>query len=221
MRKHFKNKHLIRVLTIIIAVLTLSICLKPYPPYKSIPIQMVDEIDADFSFAENWNYDWGVYENQYGQLSCDGLCPNEAYEMQVDGRIIEDSIKAYYELIDTTHFHHTMQSKAEMYEWTGCDYIYVSRDSNMRISAETVITPGSHSTLHFQINRDKAKIWAHYNSIANVQPRNFSLKSGFIKVERQAFERDTIKAQFDLTFSNTLESDVALSWSGLIYAAID
>jgi hypothetical protein len=196
---------------------------KSYPPNKAIPIQMVDEIDADFSFTENWDYEIGVYKNYYGQLSCDGFCPEETDAMKVDGKIIEDSLTAFYELVDTSHLHHTMESEATMYEWIECNYIYIKRDSNDRIIAETGITPATHSTLHFEIDNGRAKVWAHYNSISTLKPRNFPLKSGFIKVEKQAYESDTFKAQFDLTFSNTLESDpdFELAWKGLIFASIE
>jgi hypothetical protein len=220
MNLSFKNWRIVAV--IVAAVLTLSFMFKLSPPNKTIPVQMVDEIEADFSFIQNWDYEIGVYKNRHGQLSCDGFCPEETDAMKVDGKIIEDSLTAFYELVDTSHLHHTMKCEATMYEWTGCNYIYVSRDTNNYIIAETGITPGTHSTLHFRIYNGKAEVWAHYNSISTLKPRNFPLKSGDIKVEKQAYESDTIKAQFDLTFSNTLESDPGfeLSWNGLIYAVI-
>ncbi|NOQ70487.1 MAG: hypothetical protein GQ574_00710 [Crocinitomix sp.] len=213
-----KNWRLTGVL--IAAILTFSFLSKSTSSLKSIPIQFVKQLDADFSFTENWDYDWGVYKNQYGQLSCDGFCPEAAYAMKKDGRIIEDSLSAFYQLVDTSHLHYTMRSVALMYEFTGCDYIYINRDSNNCINGETGITPGTHSTLNFQMVNGNCEVWANYNSISTQKPRDFPLKSGFIKLEQEAFKADTIKAQFDLTFSNTLESDVALTWKGLIYAPI-
>ncbi|MFT5821684.1 MAG: hypothetical protein ACI8ZM_002938 [Crocinitomix sp.] len=209
------------VAVVLAALLTFSFFSNSKPSLKSIPLQFVQNLDGDFSFTKNWDYDWGVYVNQYGQLSCDGFCPDRAYEMKVDGKIPEDSLAAFYQLVDTSHLHHTMSSVALMYEFTGCDYIYIKRDSMNRIVGETGITPGTHSTLNFEIEKGQCEIWAHYNSISAQKPRNFPLKSGFIKLDLGAYEVDTIKAQFDLTFQNTLESDMALTWKGLIYAPID
>ncbi len=215
-----KNK-LSGILSIlIIAILTCSFMIGYKTVKKTVAMIFVSHIDADFSFTDNWDYDWGIYKNQYGQLSCDGFCPDRAYEMKVDGKIPEDSLEAFYQIVDTSHLHYTMQSEAEMYEWTGCNYVYIKRDSNNHIIGETGITPGTHSTLNFEIINDKCKVWAHYNSISTLKPRDFPFKSGFIKIEQDAFQADTIKAQFDLQFSNTLESNKKLSWKGLIYAPI-
>ncbi len=220
MKMFLKNGGIIRILVIGIAALALSVSLKPCPITICAPTQMVEKIDADFSFTDKWEYELGVYKNQYGQLSCDGFCPDRAYEMKVDGKIPEDSLEAFYQVVDTSHLYYTMQSEAEMYEWTGCNYIYIARDSNDQISAVTEITPGTHTTLNFNFKEGKAEVWAHYNSISTLKPRSFPFKSGFIKIEREAFQADTIKAQFDLEFSNTLESSKKLSWKGLIYAPI-
>jgi hypothetical protein len=221
MNSIFQNKYWQIATVVIITVFTLSVDLENDRPLQFLPIQLVDKIDADFSFIEDWDYDWGIYENQYGQLSCDGFCPDRAYDMKIDGRIPEDSLTAFYEVVDTSHLHYTMQSEAQMYEWTGCDYIYICRNPHGFIFAETEITPGTHSTLYCEIFNGAAQVWANYNSISAQQPRDFLLKSGFIKVENKAYQSDTIKAQFDLEFLNTLESDNPLTWKGLIYAPIN
>lgn len=62
-----------------------------------IEISWVDNLPGDFSFAKNWDYPEGVYRNEFGQLSCDGLCPQEVDRMMDEnGKIYEDSFTAFF-----------------------------------------------------------------------------------------------------------------------------
>ena len=61
-----------------------------------ILIKWVENLAGDFSFIKKWSYPEGVYKNEYGQLSCDGLCPPEIDAMKDStGRIYADSLRAF------------------------------------------------------------------------------------------------------------------------------
>jgi hypothetical protein len=49
----------------------LALVLTACAPTLGIPIEWADSIDADFSFADRWRYDEGIFRNEYGQLVCD------------------------------------------------------------------------------------------------------------------------------------------------------
>ena len=95
-----------------------------------IPVKWVENIPGDFSFADDWSYPDGIYKNYFGQISCDGFSPNEIEVMKDNtGRIYEDSLHAFYEIIDTTYQMHSIQCEAWCYEWAGTDVIEVFRKS--------------------------------------------------------------------------------------------
>jgi hypothetical protein len=76
-----------------------------------IAIQWTDHLDGDFSFKDNWSYPEGIYRNEFGQLSCDGLCPPEIYEMKDEnGRIRDEQLTVFYQLVDTIHQYHSIRS---------------------------------------------------------------------------------------------------------------
>lgn len=70
------------------------------PSSTVITIKWADHLAGDFSFTNNWSYPEGVYKNEYGQLSCDGLCPPEIDAMKDStGRIYEDSLQHSIKLL--------------------------------------------------------------------------------------------------------------------------
>lgn len=82
-----------------------------------------EHLSDDFSFIEQWDYTEGVYQNEFGQLTCDGLCPPETDGMKDEkGMILVDSLTAFYQLVDTMHQFHTIQSDAWCYEWAGTNF---------------------------------------------------------------------------------------------------
>lgn len=68
-----------------------------------IKIQWVDDLKGDFSFRTKWSYPEGIYKNKFGQLSCDGFCPEGTESLKDnEGRIYTDSLTKFYQLVDTT-----------------------------------------------------------------------------------------------------------------------
>ncbi|MFW5775011.1 MAG: hypothetical protein ACOCW2_01870, partial [Chitinivibrionales bacterium] len=73
-----------------------------------IAIEWTNRLSGDFSFRRQWSYPEGVYRNRFGQLSCDGLCPDEAYALiDSTGKVNPDSIDRFYRIIDTAHQVHS------------------------------------------------------------------------------------------------------------------
>jgi hypothetical protein len=100
-----------------------------------IDIRWAKNLTGDFSFMKNWDYPEGVYKNEFGQLSCDGVCPPEIDRMKDDnGKIYEDSLNAFYKLVDTTHQFHSINSDAWTYEWAGTNFATAKR-----INADTIV----------------------------------------------------------------------------------
>lgn len=187
-----------------------------------IKINWVKEIEGDFSFKDEWSYQIGVYLNKFGQLSCDGLCPPETYEMKdEEGRILDDSLTSFYRIIDTTHLFHSIQSEAWTYEWSGTDFIHFNSEEDQTILGWTEGTPGTHSGLNIKISGDSATSWIHYNSIMEYGEHTFQMENGSIDMDQQLFKKGIIKAKFNMTFINTLDPDKPLFWRGLIYTTIE
>jgi hypothetical protein len=93
---------------------------------KATPIRIkwVANLNGNFSFRHKWEYPEGVFRNKYGQISCDGFCPDEIESMMdKNGKIIRDSLKAFYKLVDTAHIPYSISSSAWCYEWSGTEFI--------------------------------------------------------------------------------------------------
>lgn len=187
---------------------------------NKLPIIWVDSFQDDFSFRNNWSYKEGIYTNNYGQLSCDWFCPEGVEQMKINGKIIDDSLTSFYELVDTTHYFHSLKSEAIQYEYAGCDYIHCYKKDDEIIGA-TDITISTHSTLNLKIEKDSLEAWIIYNSITNMGERKFPLIKGNISIEKKSLKNGIIKAKFDFTFNNILDKEQELTWSGLIYSKIE
>ncbi|MDR0540908.1 MAG: hypothetical protein LBH19_01710 [Dysgonamonadaceae bacterium] len=105
-----KNKTAKTGLILLIALLfTGCITTGRHRQTAAIPIRWESHLDGDFSFSEKWSYGEWIFRNRFGQLVCDGWCPSGTEAMRdADGRIIEDSLTAYYQWVDTTHYYYTM-----------------------------------------------------------------------------------------------------------------
>lgn len=193
----------------------------PKKDRNEFSIEWSDHIEGDFSFINNWEYPEGVYLNRHGQLSCDGICPIEIDRMMdEESKIYEDSLTAFYELIDTSHLQHTIMSTNRMYEYSGTNLISFSQKSDKRILGQTACNVSTHSSLLIEINKNKYSAWVQFISIKNIERQEFPLKSGTLKIDRELFKKDTVKAQFEFEFINTLEPEQDLFWKGLIYCPI-
>jgi hypothetical protein len=91
---------------------------------EQIKIQWIDNLDGDFDFRTKWSYSEGIYRNEFGQLSCDGFCPEGTESMKdSEGKIHPDSLTRFYQLVDTTHQFYSISCEAWCYEWGGTDFI--------------------------------------------------------------------------------------------------
>lgn len=177
-----------------------------------------DSIAGDFSFKDNWSYPEGVYKNEFGQLSCDGLCPEEIDRMQDEnGRIYDDSLKAFYQLVDTTHEFHSIQSEARTYEWAGTDFITVERVSKDTVICYTQNNTATHSSLDLIIVKDIVKPTIILNSITPTGTKIHICKSGQIKIDRNLWDKGIMKAEFDFIFDDKENPSEPMYWKGKIY----
>lgn len=181
-----------------------------------------DSIAGDFSFKENWDYPDGVYKNKSGQLVCDGLCPPEIEEMKDEnGRIKNDSLQAFYQLVDTTHQFHSIHSDACTYEWEGTDFITVERVSKDTIVCYTLTNIATHSSLNLMIIKDIVTPSISLNSMTPTGTEIFRCNGGQIAIDKNLWNKGIMKAAFDITFEHKINPDKPMYWKGKIYAKIE
>ncbi len=180
-----------------------------------------EHLEGDFSFTEQWKYPEYVYRNQWGQLSCDGLCPEESWDMKDStGRIKEDSLSRFYELVDTTHQYFNVSCETRCYEVLDVHYASCSGTADS-ILCSTHCNMATHSSLSISIVDGEATAWIHFNSITNIEPMFFYCSDGMVTVDQYALKEGVFKAIFDLKFRNTLEPEKPLFWKGKMEVPIE
>ncbi len=187
-----------------------------------IQVLLKDVSGGDFGFQDEWSYPIGVYWNKWGQLSCDGICPPEIDRMKGEGgRIYDDSLTAFYNIVDTTHLPHTIKCEASMYEFAGTNFINFQKTENGVIGTTTT-DPATHSTLSLVIENQMCTAWVDFNSInPEVGEHRFELLQGRILLDKSSFENGIIKGSFDFRFVNHLDSAVPLFWRGTILSTVE
>lgn len=187
-----------------------------------IIIQWIENLSGDFNFRTKWSYPEGTYKNQFGQLSCDGFCPEGTESMKnSEGKIYNDSLTKFYQLVDTTHQFHSISCEAWCYEWAGTDYITTKQTNKNKIVCSTHLNSGTHSQLIFEINNDTCFPRIELNSISSPRLKTFYCQGGFIKIDGNLWEKGILKAVFDFNFNNTDEPDRKIYWRGKIYTMIE
>ncbi|EJF99233.1 hypothetical protein [Flavobacterium sp. F52] len=188
-----------------------------------IKIDWQKNLSGDFSFAKNWEYPEGVYQNDFGQLSCDGLCPTETERMKDEnGKIYKDSLAKFYQLVDTTHLFHSIKSKTNIYEWAGANFISVKRISRDTIYCFTNKNIATHSSLILKITKDKCIPEIELNSISvSIGKQIYACKKGVITIDRDLWHNGILKAKFDFIFEHPENPDKPLFWKGKIYSQIN
>lgn len=188
---------------------------------QKFPVLFKPISGGDFDFHNNWSYQEGVYINTWGQLSCDGLCPMEIDRMKDSvGRIYDDSLTAFYQIIDTTHLFHTISCDASMYEYAGVDFIQFKPIEGGFIGL-TDFTIATHSTLTIQIKNQECTAWVDYNSIRADGQEQFQLTKARVLLDEESFKNGIIKGSFDFRFENHLDASFDLWWRGSIYAPVE
>ena len=209
--------------SIIIPLICLSLlsCTKKKET-DSTSIKWVDHIENDFSFKDKWSYPEGVMKNKFGQISCDGICPPEIDRMKdEEGRIFPDSLEAFYHIVDTTHLYHSIASETSTYEWTGTNFITFKRKKDGSLMGQSACGVSTHSSLNIYIKDDFFNAWIDFNSITELGENRFHVKMGQITIDKPLLEKGIVKAEFDLTFKNTIDVSQKIYWKGLIYSKIE
>lgn len=188
-----------------------------------IKIYWMENLSGDFSFKENWDYPEGVYINDFGQLSCDGFCPPETDRMKdKNGRIFDDSLELFYQLVDTIHQFHSIQSDAWCYEWAGATYVTANKLNNDTVVCFTHNNVASHSSLNLTITKDKCTPIIELNCIvSSTDTRIYTCKSGQIQIDKHLWDTGILKVKFDFTFDHKENPNKQMFWKGKIYAKID
>ena len=187
-----------------------------------ITIQWIDNLKGDFSFRTKWSYSEEVYRNEYGQLSCDGLCPEGIESMKDDdGKIYPDSLTKFYQLVDTTHHFHSISCEAWCYEWGGTDFITAKQTDKNRIICSSQKSAGTHCSLIIEISGDACLPRIELRSISMPGLKTYYCKGGFIKIDKNSRAQGILKAEFDFDFNNTYEPDQKMFWKGKMYTLIE
>jgi hypothetical protein len=178
-----------------------------------------DKIDEDFSYTSKWDYPLGVYVNRHGQVSCDGFCPEGAWGFRdEEGKIYEDSLEAFYALVDTMHEFHSLNSQAHQYEWGQSAQLRFTKSENGDYVGVSACDASTHSALVLTISGDRFNASVDFNSIRQTPRQNFQLKTGILVLDSEAYMNGILKGKFDFTFENTLDSEVPLTWKGTFYS---
>ena len=190
---------------------------------KRVPAQLLVKnlSGGQFDFQNDWSYPENVFVNQWGQLSCDWMCPPEIDRMKdVNGRIYDDSLTAYYQIIDTTHLPHTISCETSLYEYTGTHFIQF-RETEDGIVGTTTSNASTHSVLTIQLVNGVCYAWVDFNSIRDLGQQRFELLTGRIILDKSSYETGIIKGSFDFRFRNHIDASVPLFWRGTIVAPIE
>ena len=191
---------------------------------KSIPfeIKWVNNLKGDYSFINKWNYHLNVFKDTTGEeFRCDWYCPEEIERMKDStGRIIKDSLTAFFKILDTTHLHHTIECDAWCYQYAGTDFMEVYRLSNDSVFCGSACTPGTHCSLQLDIVKDICFAKIDLNSIVMGGDEIFYCTDGYIKIDKKLWAKGIMKAEFDFNFYNSSEPKQQMYWKGKIYSEI-
>jgi len=186
----------------------------------TVNVKWTDDLQGDFSFTDKWSYNEGIYLNEYGQLVCDGLCDDNSYKMiDEDGKIYPDSLHRYYQLIDTTHYYHTIENEAQCYEWAGTDFAHAYKKKDT-IKCFTACNVGTHSSLQMDLINGRCIPRIELNSVSPSGLQYFMAKDGSVKIDKKMFDKGILKAEFDFTFEDPRNLQEPLWWKGRIQTKI-
>lgn len=201
-------------LSIVTAFLLLHACSIPNKKSKNT-IEWSSMIDADFLFHKEWSYPEGVYINMHNQVSCDGYCPPEVDKMKDEqGKLLSDSLTSFYKLVDTSHLSHSLNSKTNIVEWSGANFIDFSYDSLGGIVGSSSTNASTHAWLTIALTNDTFNAFAELNSIRMINQKKYEMESGKLTVDSAFFSKGIVKAIFNFQFTDSIY------WSGTIYSKI-
>lgn len=190
---------------------------------NSVKIKWVDNLSGDFSFIKNWSYPLGVEMKADGKAGCadGGFCPERCYPMlDSNGIVLKDSSTVFYQLLDTTHQFHTIQSEAWCYEWAGTDFIEAYRKGKDSIYCHTATGIATHCSLQLEILKNTCLATIDLNSIRAGGDAVYYCTDGYITIDKKLWEAGIIKAEFNFIFENKDEPEKPFYWKGRIYTKI-
>lgn len=196
---------------------------------KPIKISWKNNLSGDFSFSNTWDYPLGVKLNEDGRPGCadGGFCPERCYSMlDSNGKVIKDSIEIFYQLLDTTHLYHSIESSAECYEFGGTDYIQVNRISKDSILCQTETNIATHSILQLEIINNICLATIITISIVQLEEEEntnsiYYCKKGELKIDEDLWKEGIMKAQFNFEFENNYDKNYSMFWKGKILTKIN
>ncbi|MEO7489014.1 MAG: hypothetical protein ABIU77_18020 [Ferruginibacter sp.] len=187
----------------------------------AIKIKWASSIQGDFSFVNKWSYPEGVERNEYGQLSCDGFCAPEAYAMMDStGKILKDSLAAFYKILDTSHQSHSIYCKAWCYEWAGTDFIEAIHKSADTVYCYTLLNAATHCSLKLNIIGDNCFAVIDLTSIFKGGNTRYACTNGYITVDKNLWKKGIMKAVFNFNFEHKENRKKPIYWKGKILTKI-
>lgn len=205
---------------IIACLLFLIACHRPEKIPGQLEVEWQEELEGDYAFTKAWDYPEGIYKNEHGQLSCDGFCPPETEAMKDStGRVYDDSLSAFYALVDTTRRFHSMQGEAQCDEYAGTDYMIAKRQQDT-VVCYSLCNAATHCSLQLRLYGNGCKASVELRSSVSGGNTSYKLRDGTIKIARKAWQADSLKAEFDLDFGKDSLSGKPISWKGKIYTPI-
>jgi hypothetical protein len=154
-------------------------------------------------------------------VSCDGFCPERADVMKdKKGKLIEDSLEAFYKLVDTTHQFHSLSSETNCYEWAGSDHFKMTRIGADAFEGFSACNAATHCSLKLVIEKNTCLPLISLTSIVPNGSETFQCKGGQIEIDTLLFAKGIMKANFNFNFEDKKDSTKALFWKGKIYAPI-
>jgi hypothetical protein len=127
----------------------------------------------------------------------------------------------FYQLIDTTHQFYTIHCDAWCYEWAGTNFIKAEQKNNKKIKCYTMTNSGTHCSLIMEISTFFCIPRIELVSITSPGINIFKCKSGYLKIDKELWKQDIMKAEFSFDFHNTVEPNHRIFWKGKIYTAIE
>lgn len=179
--------------------------------FAQVTLNWEDEINEDFSFIEEWDYEEGVFMNKWGQLSCDGFCPHEIDILKDnEGRIYDDSLAKFYSIVDTSHLHYTYEGTTNAIAYGECHYAKATK-VNGKIHIQTMMNISTHSALHIILDPAKKddpliRVYIIYNSIRAEKSKLYRAVNGEIDMIQRKLAEGIVHMRFDLDFQSEEDS---------------
>ena len=206
---------------ILMSVLLLWSCKKEKP--VQVKINWVDSLPGDFSFTKKWEYPEGVYRNEFGQLSCDGICPPEIDAMKDEnGKIKPDSLAAFYKVVDTTHLYHTLQSNAWAHEIREANFMTAKKIAKNTIICASDLNIATINTLQLILENNICIPIIELSRTSDAKGRNrYICKSGKISIDKESLKKGILKADFNFNFIHPQNPSKPMYWKGKIETPVE